>query len=363
MKNKKKIALAAVILAIVLIIAGTFAWFTTTDQVANIFEMDNFDVTITEDFDPSEVPLNPGTDVTKEVGVTNHGNVDVLVRIKLEEALSLLEQDNEGGVDKLKVVYEAAKQEDDQHVPVLISDTMIASYEKAQFNKYAQHALDGITVLRKETTNGDNTVYSYLAYVKDPATEGSAYHHLVQVTPEGENSETPDSFTVKYAYNLRKDASPSTGVYTVTAIHSKTEDEAKLNTYYDSTGINPFHDHAVKLNFADNVSVDGNITADTTWVLMDDGYFYYTKALEGETISEPLLKSVSISETAGNALKGATYTITPIMEAVQLNYEAATATWDDMGGSAPTGLAQVNTNESKQLVYNIVNQDGVGYVA
>ena len=107
MKNKKRIAIGAVALAVVLIVAGTFAWFTTTDKVANVFEMDNFDVTITEDFDPSDVPLNPGANVTKEVGITNGGNVDVLVRVKLEETLSLLEQDTTDGVDKLKVEYKS----------------------------------------------------------------------------------------------------------------------------------------------------------------------------------------------------------------------------------------------------------------
>ena len=360
MKNKKKIALVAVVLAVVLIIAGTFAWFTTTDQVANIFEMDNFDVTLTEDFDPSEVPLNPGTDVTKQVGVTNHGNVDVLVRIRLEEALSLLEQEQADGVDKLKVVYEDKKGEGEtQYVPVLISDTMIDSYEGTGYASYTDNAPEGITVLRKKTETGDNTVYSYLAYVTDPATEGSAYHHLVQVTPEGENSETPDGFTVKYAYNLRKDAGG--GQYTVTAVHDK--DDTSLDTYYDATSTNKFH-NAVVLNFDTNVSLDGTVEATDTWVLMSDGYFYYTKALKGETISDPLLESVSISKDAGNALKGATYTITPIMQAVQLDYEAAKATWDDMGGTPdPAGVAAVTANQAHQLVYNIVNNDGIGYVA
>lgn len=83
MKNKKKIALGAAALAVVMVAAGTFAWFTTTDKVENIFGMDNFDVTITEDFDKPDVPLVPGTDVTKQVGVTNSGNVPVVVRVKL----------------------------------------------------------------------------------------------------------------------------------------------------------------------------------------------------------------------------------------------------------------------------------------
>ncbi|WP_297213887.1 BsaA family SipW-dependent biofilm matrix protein [uncultured Flavonifractor sp.] len=315
MKNKRKIAVGAAALAVVLVSAGTFAWFSTTDKTEpNIFQMDNFDVTVTEDFDTPDVPLNPGMDVTKEVGVTNAGNVDVLVRVKLEEALSLLVQDDTDGVDKLKVEYLADKADaaGAQYVPVSISDAMITAYTKAGYASYSTNTPTDVTVYRKETTNGDNTVYSYLAYVTDTK-------QLVQVTPQGDNAATPDSFNVMYAYNERKDA--GSGQYTVTATHGK--DDEVLDTYYaDGT----FHD-VVTLNFAANVQTDGAaLGTDTVWYLADDGYFYYTKALKGESISEPLLQSVSIREAAGNALKGATYTITPVMQAVQVGYDAAAAT-------------------------------------
>ena len=314
MKNKRKIAVGAAALAVALVSAGTFAWFSTTDKTEpNIFQMDNFDVTVTEDFDTPDVPLNPGMDVTKEVGVTNAGNVDVLVRVKLEEALSLLVQDDTDGVDKLKVEYldKKADAAGAQYVPVSISDAMITAYTKAGYASYSTNTPTDVTVYRKETTNGDNTVYSYLAYVTDTK-------QLVQVTPQGDNAATPDSFNVMYAYNERKDA--GSGQYTVTATHGK--DDEVLDTYYaDDT----FH-NVVTLTFDTTVSLNGSVTDTTTWVLMDDGYFYYTKALKGESISEPLLKSVSIREAAGNALKGATYTITPVMQAVQVGYDAAAAT-------------------------------------
>ena len=314
MKNKRKIAVGAAALAVALVSAGTFAWFSTTDKTEpNIFQMDNFDVTVTEDFDTPDVPLNPGMDVTKEVGVTNAGNVDVLVRVKLEEALSLLVQDDTDGVDKLKVEYldKKADAAGAQYVPVSISDAMITAYTKAGYASYSTNTPTDVTVYRKETTNGDNTVYSYLAYVTDTK-------QLVQVTPQGDNAATPDSFNVMYAYNERKDA--GSGQYTVTATHGK--DDEVLDTYYaDDT----FH-NVVTLTFDTTVSLNGSVTDTTTWVLMDDGYFYYTKALKGESISEPLLKSVSIREAAGNALKGATYTITPVMQAVQVDYDAAAAT-------------------------------------
>ncbi|OUQ58672.1 hypothetical protein B5E56_10410 [Flavonifractor sp. An112] len=360
MKNKKKIALGATAMSAVLVAAGTFAWFTTTDKVENVFNMDNFDVTITEDFDKPDVPLTPGADITKEVGVTNSGNVDVLVRVKLEEALSLLTLDG----DKLKVVESDSTSATTGQVAVTISQAMIDAYKGTNggyqdFTTTSYDNLSSITVLRKTTTNGDNTVYSYLAYVTNESSEGSGYHHLVTVTPNigSGSAAAPESFTVKYLYNEQKAASDSDETpYTLEGTHGASGHDTAFDTYYGSD----FHDGAVTLKFATNVSTNGEVSENTTWVLMSDGYFYYTKALKGESISDPLLKSVTISESAGNALKGATYTITPEMQAVQLDWEAAKATWTEINGDDSSSVATVTQNDAGQLVYNIV-ETGAGY--
>lgn len=359
MRNKKKIAFGAAALAVVMVAAGTYAWFSTTDKTkTNVFGMDNFDVTITEAFDTPEVPLVPGADITKEVGVTNSGNVPVVVRVKLEETLELLEQETEEGKDKLKVEYFSNKSQDNKYVPVLISQDMITAYQTNGYSEFSAGGYDklsGITVLQKET-NGNNgsSVYSYLAYVTEEV-DGGTNHHLVQVTPKGNNLAKPDDFDVQYAYNVKKEVSPSPGTYKANAVHGK--EDGTLNKYYDSTGKKKFHD-AVVLNFDTNVQTNHNtLEKNSTWYLADDGYFYYTEALKGTSISAPLLNSVSIKKEAGNTLKGAIYTITPVMEAVQLNYEAATATWTDMSGENATGLKNVQANQAKQLVYNITTSE------
>lgn len=364
MRNKKKIAFGAAALAVVMVAAGTYAWFSTTDKTkTNVFGMDNFDVTITEAFDTPEVPLVPGADITKEVGVTNSGNVPVVVRVKLEETLELLEQ--ETGEGKLKVEYGNEKVPKDNQVPVLISQEMINTY-KGAYTQYMTTVPEGITVLRKETKNdgenkNGNTVYSYLAYVTE-GVDGGTNHHLVQVTPKGNNLANPTDFDVKYAYNVKKEVSLSTRTYKANAVHGK--EDGTLDKYYDSTGGKKFHD-SVLLNFADNVSINGTVDNDkTTWVLMNDGYFYYTKALNGTSISEPLLKSVSIKQEADNTLKGATYTITPVMEAVQMNWEAAKNTWSELKDSPISSTQSGSVTTEGQLVYNIIHfEDHLGYHA
>ena len=170
MRNKKKIAFGAAALAVVMVAAGTYAWFSTTDKTkTNVFGMDNFDVTITEAFDTPEVPLVPGADITKEVGVTNSGNVPVVVRVKLDETLELLEQETGEGKDKLKVEYTDEKTPKDNQVPVLISQKMIEAYEGNGYNSFSVENYDNLTDItvwqKKTSSNNGNTVYSYLAYV------------------------------------------------------------------------------------------------------------------------------------------------------------------------------------------------------
>ena len=264
--------------------------------------------------------------------------------------------------------YTDEKTPKDNQVPVLISQKMIEAYEGNKYESFlvdSYNNLTGITVLQKETTkdgsNNGNTVYSYLAYVTEESPVGSGNHHLVQVTPAIGNgsAEKPGSFTVKYAYNKKKDANPDNKKYQVTAIHGKTGEDEKLNHYY---GGDTFHD-AVVLNFAENVNTKSIVDdTNTKWVLMDDGYFYYTKALNGTSISEPLLKSVSIKQEAGNTLKGATYTITPVMEAVQMNWEAAKNTWSELKNSPIGDTVTGNVMAADQLVYNIISfEDHLGY--
>lgn len=324
MKNKKRIAISAAALAGCLVIGGTFAWFSTTDKVANKFDMDAFDVAITEDFDQNpDVPLVPGANITKNVTVTNSGNMDVVVRVKLEEMLKLFERYTEEGNDKLEVTYKDNATGENYEVPVVMSDEMIAAYTEAGYEDYtAEAGVSDVAVLRKTTQTGDNIVYSYVAYKTDNK-------QVVKVTPQGEDKANPTSFTAQYAFHTYKDNNAAG----VTAIHGK--DDATLDNYYDATGKDKFHEKAVVLNFAkakdgitELVDVDGgDINSGASWYLAEDGYFYYTKLLEGNTVSDPLLSSVSIEESAANALQGAHYELTPIMEATQAEKAAVEGNW------------------------------------
>lgn len=97
-KKQKKLLLLASVLAVIALIAGTFAWLTAQDQRVNRLEslaISDGSVQINENFDPT--PIQAGGSATKEVSVTNGGSAPVYVRVSFEEVLKYLKN---GAVEK-----------------------------------------------------------------------------------------------------------------------------------------------------------------------------------------------------------------------------------------------------------------------
>ncbi len=408
-KNKRKIAIAAGVTSVALILTGTFAWFSTTDAVKNIFGLDNFDVHINEDFDPNVPNIVPGADITKDVTVANGGNVDVVVRVKLNESLKVLEMDKANGTDKVKTLWaDKAVDLSNPGDPKGLVDTGAAIYAKmnpelltsyigtpekqgpyklysegttvklaggpagaiklnevkaGQTTAIGTDAVNGIKIYQKTANGGvgTNTVYSYVAVRDITLDDGTHEYQLLQVTPtkwEGDGKAKPTEFTVKYGYHQWKNGgvategnfNPITDKTTATALDKLIGG--------DGASAGTFHDKTVKLFFGDNVQTDGQaLNQNTVWYLAKDGYFYYCKPLEGGKITESLLKSVKISENAGNALRGGQYILTPVMEAVQKEHGAVIEHWTDLSTyNGKSAVAPVNTDQ-EQLVYNVVAQN------
>lgn len=88
MKRFKKQApfFGIAILLVVALVGGTFAYFSQTSTASNFLSAKNYDSTLTEAFTPpQDGNFTPGVEYAKSVGVTNSGDVGMLVRIKYEE--------------------------------------------------------------------------------------------------------------------------------------------------------------------------------------------------------------------------------------------------------------------------------------
>ena len=90
--KKRKLLVATLALAALIVGGSTFAWFTSKDEVTNrLTASANYGVAIAEDFTPPENWV-PGQTINKNVGVVNTGNVDAFVRTWLEGEMRLVAQ-------------------------------------------------------------------------------------------------------------------------------------------------------------------------------------------------------------------------------------------------------------------------------
>lgn len=85
MKKRSIMLGSAVLLAVLLVVGGTMAWFTAeADPVTNTFIAGTVDISINDVFDEDDADnVNPGDTYDKVVSVTNDGTKRAYVRVKL----------------------------------------------------------------------------------------------------------------------------------------------------------------------------------------------------------------------------------------------------------------------------------------
>ena len=83
--NNNKALIALALVALIGIVGGTYAYFTTTSRLTNEFKTGTYSTSVTEQF---ESPTNwtPGTTTQKKVNVTNNGTVSIVARASFTES-------------------------------------------------------------------------------------------------------------------------------------------------------------------------------------------------------------------------------------------------------------------------------------
>ena len=90
--REKRVLVASLIVAAVMIGGSTFAWFTSKDEVTNRLSASaDYDVAISENFQPPEEWV-PGQEINKDAGATNTGNVDAFVRMWLDGEMTVVSE-------------------------------------------------------------------------------------------------------------------------------------------------------------------------------------------------------------------------------------------------------------------------------
>ncbi len=103
MKKRNMMLLTSMMLAVLLIAGGTFAWFTAeTEEVTNVFTAGTLEIELIESFCPP-TNVNPGDCVTKDVKIKNIGTKYAVVRIEKSDVFEMA--NNAGWLDTDVVTY------------------------------------------------------------------------------------------------------------------------------------------------------------------------------------------------------------------------------------------------------------------
>ncbi|MGY3748708.1 SipW-dependent-type signal peptide-containing protein [Vagococcus acidifermentans] len=298
-KSKKRMLGITLALAAVLILAATFAWFTSTDKVENKFKtgaLPDGSVKIVEDF-PDE-PLMPGIAVKKEVGVLSNSNVPVLVRLTFDEALQKMIAD--GNV--LEQTLLDAKSTDSKHVPVPAIDYASAGYSDPTTLAgtgitSVEGVPAGLTLLGKKTI-GDQ--YELAIFREE---DGKFFKNTAEF--ELENGVLTVS-NIKYAYYTR--GTENTVAWTVARPAAADTVKSQL-------------DDKILLGYSADVNA-AQPEADKWAYEPETGYFYFIGKLAPGAMTPEILTTVKLDGSADNTYQLMDYQLDVKIEALQATKEA-----------------------------------------
>lgn len=263
LKNKKVVLLGTVLVAGAIAMTGTFAWFTDSDTVVNKMKLARFNVKITEEWKEEENKnLEPNAEVDKVVRVANNGTADAVVRVSIDEAITLFKADQ--NANEPTIFWGEAKIENDDATKVAVPNYVMPEGVGVK-------TVEGTTIQYYDvvTSLKDGETQCYVAIV-------DSYDGLVRYNP--------NDGKLEYAYY----------------------------EYADST-IEDTENY-----FKPQFRVG---TGKTEWTLID-GYYYYNSIVKAGETTEPLFTTVKVSESLPNTYIGSKYNLTPNMRAVQANGDA-----------------------------------------
>jgi predicted ribosomally synthesized peptide with SipW-like signal peptide len=306
-------------LAAVMVLSGTFAWFSATNSVTNHLETSRLyddDIRIVEKFDRPE-DWQPGQAVVKEVAVANASQIDAFVRVSFEEVLGLLNGPATGR-DHPRTGAEVAQ---------VVNIKAFAGAEwktPTQVGLIVNGAPADVEIRLRDSGNGK---YSVAAWLPTKDGQGNPVNQKVTMDP------TITTTTVA------NDTLQMSNV-TYWAFDGLTETKAAWANFVASvtgapvTIVQPDAIGWAQTDLQKKITIEyddpsGLITPTPTagkwWYNANDGFFYYIGLTTPGTTTPNLMKSLTLAADAGNEYAGMSFDLIVNMEALQATSDALTA--------------------------------------
>ena len=311
--KERKLLVATLALAALIVGGSTFAWFTSTDLVTNkLSSTGGLKVVATESFDRPD-NWTPEVTVKKEVGALNAGNIDAFVRLSLPKTQATVTRLSDGATVDSNVINAAAlkdaKEITREEAIALQAGAYLFFSKNALVVDSQEQTIDsstlpdetGLYIFRRkegtETVEGvTKTTYEYSGYVYDET--GNKFYLVKAITDEdGKYS------SAKYVTETKNPEAPEVDY---TKVNS---DNFITVTYKDTEGKNPI---VIKINLDNNWK--------DSWKFNDNNgheKFYYKKVLTSGNKTANLIKSVKL-ETAQDAYYAFDYNLDVKIESIQI---------------------------------------------
>ncbi len=362
---QRKVLTVSVILALLIIAGGTFAWFTSKDEVINkLTAVNNYGVSITEDFTAPENWL-PGQEVNKDVWAINTGNVDALVRMAFTSQMKLTygtdnynwQQNFNGDVldisgmltglaGKELIALSEAEAAELQSGKVLMLEGTQVNREMTDASGYRPTA-SGIYIY---TTAEEKAQLLRDAGFSFGGSTFGAYLYLTDADAQNlANAEYEAGYYAIQITRLKKSA-VQPGVYAfsievaVPYVAERVEEIAESSLSYDFTKINDAAEPSIAVSYEDEIKINIRLASgwSTNWTWNEaEKAFYYKNTLKAGVTSEMLIDSVELDESVeGGEYKAFDYFLKVMLDSVQTTVdETGNETADavpDTWGMQPT---------------------------
>jgi alternate signal-mediated exported protein len=329
--KQKRVLTTSIILAMLIVAGGTFAWFTSKDEVTNKLSASNdYNVTVGESFTPPS-QWTPGQTVEKKVQVLNTGNTDAFVKLELKNVIDVTVDDtaidltdfSENDTAKYVALSE------DEAISIQAGGTLVYSpkntngteiaiesgtlYVLPKSNGDSDNYDDGLYIFRRQisekTTTIDNTetveyTYKYAGYYK----YGDTYYAVDTTSVKDTTSLTSAKIkTVKKLSNQELVFNYSNAVY------DAKKENVTDKTYYVKATYKGTNADSTDDDIVINIYLDPTELAN--WTLLkgnnqDDPYiFYYKNVLKAEGTDKTAGKTGNLitSVELDNSVKSEAY--------------------------------------------------------
>lgn len=310
-KRERRILVTASLVALIIAAGGTFAWFSSKDEVTNKLTAEqDYNVVITENFKtPSS--WTPGQEVEKEVSVLNVGNTDAFVRVNLTDAISVITKLDEATF----AVADVAKYKE-------ISADEALALQAGGINVVNAGTIETSTTEGTAFTPSDAGLYVFERNLGDrddvQYREYAAYYYAAGKYYKATSLDVTTSSTTGEITNATAKVSLTTG----TAV----EGTPTFNYEHVSDGyIVATYAGANATDTADDIIINILIDKDADWTFNDvDNTFYYNKVLPmGKTTysmdgNHYLITAVELDKSVTNeAYVSFEYSLTVNLDSVQ----------------------------------------------